>query len=135
LISRLEVGGQYATSAHFRFCVEIVERTFPNGFKTRHIEAQERVKESNEIQRALRLLDTNWRQLSRAALIEASGSFAAFFILLAEVIEQPPTPVPDRYLRDMSPTAQIPQQSSQGSSSSGPPSSPLEPPPKRMCRM
>jgi hypothetical protein len=90
-------------------------KNFPQWLQDKHIEAQERVKESKEIQRALRLLDTNWRQLSRAALIEASGYFAAFFGLLAEVIEQPPTPVPDRYLRDMSPTAQIPQQSSQGS--------------------
>jgi hypothetical protein len=32
-----------------------------------------------------------------AALIEVSGSFGAFFSLLAEVSEQPSTPIPDRY--------------------------------------
>ena len=98
-------------------------------------EARERVRESTEIQKAIQLLRTNWRSHSRAVLIEASGSFGAFFSLLAEVIEQPPTPRPDRYLRsDISPQYQNPQ-SSQESSASGQtslPSSPLERPPKRM---
>ena len=85
------------------------------------MEARERARTSNEIQRAIQLLGTSWRRLSRA-----------FMSLLAEVIEQPPTPMPDSYLREILPTAQILRQSSQGSSSSGPPSSPLEPPLKRM---
>jgi hypothetical protein len=112
-----------------------IRRDFPRWLQDRYEEARESVRASTEVQRAIQLLRTNWRGLSRAALIEASGSFGAFFSLLAEVIEQPPTPMPDRYLRsDISPTGQIPQ-SSQESSSSGQsslPSSPLERPPKRM---
>lgn len=107
--------------------------TFPKWLDDLHEEAKDRVRASTEIQRAVQLLRTNWTGLSRAALIEASGSFGAFFSLL--VIEQPPTPIPDRYLRrEIPPKLQIPQ-SSQESSSSGQsslPSSPLERPPKRM---
>ncbi len=62
------------------------------------MEASERVRTSTEIPRAIQLLSTNWMQPSRATFIEASGSFGAFFSLLLEVIEQPPTPTSDRYL-------------------------------------
>jgi hypothetical protein len=108
-----------------------MSREFPAWLQDQFIEASDRVRTSTEIQRAIKLLGTNWMQLSRAALIKASGSFGAFFSLLAEIIEHPPTPTPDRYLRDI---LQQSSQPSQGSSSSAsePPSSPLEPAPKRM---
>jgi hypothetical protein len=81
-------------------------RDFPVWLQDQYSEARERVRESTEIQRAIQLIRTNWRRLNRAALLEASGSFAPFFSLLAEVIKQPPTPRPDRYLREPLITAQ-----------------------------
>ncbi|TAQ84966.1 hypothetical protein B7494_g6717 [Chlorociboria aeruginascens] len=76
-----------------------MRRDFPRWLQDRYEEARERVMASTESQRAIQLLRTNWRGLSQTALIEASSSFGAFFSLLAKVIEQPPTPMPDRYLR------------------------------------
>jgi hypothetical protein len=135
----MEAGSRWTTRdiGTFQILQLEIRRDFPRWLQDRYEEARERVRASTEIQRAIQLLRTNWRGLSRAALIEASGSFGAFFSLLAEVIEQPPTPTPDRYLRsDIPPKGQIPQ-SSQESSSSGQtslPFSPLERPQKRMRR-
>jgi hypothetical protein len=53
-------------------------KDFPEWLDDHYLEAKERVSGSKEIQGAVQLLDTDWRQLSRAALLEASGSFAPF---------------------------------------------------------
>lgn len=107
-------------------------RDFPRWLQREYPEAADRVTGSPEIQRAIQLLGTKWTGLNRAELMCTSGAFVSFFDLLAEVIEQPPTPRPNRLFRERQPVARDVGSSSQESSSSGPPSSPLEPPPKRI---
>jgi hypothetical protein len=102
------------------------------------LEATRRVEESQEIQNALTLLASDWRRHNRSDLLRLAGIFAPFFSLLAEVLEQPATPNPDRPNRgsaNASASAIIDSEavseSSQSSLSSEPGSSPSEPPAKR----
>ena len=109
---------------------------FPVSLQDDAAEALRRVGESQDIQNAVNLLTSNWRRHNRSELLRLAGTFAPFFSLLAEVLEQPATPNSNRYLRradDVFNTAipEVAGQSSQSSSFSGPPSSPLEPPAKR----
>ncbi|KAH7418913.1 hypothetical protein BKA64DRAFT_211816 [Cadophora sp. MPI-SDFR-AT-0126] len=108
---------------------------FPVFLEDDAAEAIRRVEESQDIQTAVNLLISDWQRHNRSELLRLAGIFAPFFSLLAEVLEQPPTPNPDRYFRraDDAPDAlpEVVGQSSQSSSFSAPLSSPLEPPAKR----
>ena len=103
---------------------------FPVSLNDDYMEAKRLVETSPDIQAAVNLFGSNWRQYSRSELRRMAGTFTPFFSLLAEVLEQPATPNPERYLRGVDIVPGL-GQSSQSSSSSEPTSSPLEPPAKR----
>jgi hypothetical protein len=112
----------------FKLLRQKLGNRFPVSISDNYTEAERLVKASRDIQAAINLLGSNWRQHNRSELLSLAGIFTPFFSLLAEVLEQPATPNPDRYLRG----SDIILGSSQSSSSSEPPSSPLEPPAKRL---
>src|SRR6266536_4223176 len=72
---------------------------FPAQLEDDAAEALRRVGGSQDIKTAVKFLDSNWQQHNRSELLRLGGTFAPFFSLLAEVLEQPATPKPDRYFR------------------------------------
>jgi hypothetical protein len=109
---------------------------FPASLDDYLLDATSRVEESEDIQNAVSLLASDWRQHNRSDLLRLAGPFASFFSLLAELLEQPATPNPDRVIRTQVDASaitytEVASNSSQSSLSSEPGSSPSEPPAKR----
>ncbi|KAG4024928.1 hypothetical protein MFRU_083g00020 [Monilinia fructicola] len=90
-------------------------------------DATQRVNQSQDIQNAIHFLGTDWRIHNAADLLTLGGKFAPFFTLLADVLQQPETPQPDRQLRNRE-TYQSPSPATSTSTSS----SPSQPPAKRI---
>jgi hypothetical protein len=119
----------------FKLLRERFARITPDALNNYISEATRRVGESQDIQNAVKLLASNWRQHTRSDLLRLAGIFAPFFSLLAELLEQPDLPGPDRPTRASASAASAiayAEVVSESSQSSEPGSSPHEPPAKRL---
>ncbi|CAD6442610.1 3790cf69-b5aa-4511-acc9-9bbec230b262 [Sclerotinia trifoliorum] len=82
-------------------------------------EASARVEENECLQSVLRLFGTNWRNLTHEKLTRSAGPLSSFVKLLAQVLETPVAPGPQRVLR-----ARTELQMPAPSNAPGPPPSP-----------
>jgi len=105
------------------------------------IAAEKWVENSQDIRSALMLLTRNWRSLTHHELASSAGNFASFFTLLAQVLETPlvANADPRRELRSQNvESSSYPAGSAITSSPplppslSSQPSSPVEPPSKKV---